>query len=92
MRKAQPLTCRVVWQHHCKHWESSDRKEESIAIRNALLPFLQGARATFEELGLDPTPKVRSLKLAEPPSRKAGVIVADVEELIAKLHEEAKVF
>ena len=30
-------------------------------------------------------------KLAEPPARKGGVKVADVEELWKKLHDEAKV-
>ena len=36
-------------------------------------------------------PKVVVKKLAEPPARKGGVKVADVEELWKKLHEEAKV-
>jgi electron transfer flavoprotein beta subunit len=42
-------------------------------------------------LGLDLTPKVVVKKLAEPPARKGGLKVADVEELWKKLHEEAKV-
>jgi len=41
-------------------------------------------------LGLDLTPKVVVKKLAEPPARKGGVKVADVEELWKKLHDEAK--
>jgi electron transfer flavoprotein beta subunit len=41
-------------------------------------------------LGVDLTPKVVLKKLAEPPARKGGVRVADVEELWKKLHDEAK--
>jgi electron transfer flavoprotein beta subunit len=44
-----------------------------------------------KELGIDLTPKVVMKKLSEPPKRKGGVRVADVEELWAKLHDEAKV-
>ena len=43
------------------------------------------------ELGVDLAPKVVVRKLSEPPKRKGGVKVADVQELWAKLHEEAKV-
>jgi electron transfer flavoprotein beta subunit len=42
-------------------------------------------------LGVDLTPKVVIRKLSEPPARKGGVKVADVDELWKKLHEEAKV-
>ena len=42
-------------------------------------------------LGVDLSPKVMVRKLAEPPKRKGGVKVADVDELYAKLHGEAKV-
>jgi electron transfer flavoprotein beta subunit len=42
-------------------------------------------------LGVDLEPKVVVKKLSEPPARKGGVKVADVEELWKKLHEEAKV-
>jgi electron transfer flavoprotein beta subunit len=42
-------------------------------------------------LGVDLAPKVVVKKLTEPPARKGGVKVADVEELWKKLHEEAKV-
>src|SRR5512141_1949193 len=43
------------------------------------------------ELGVDLTPRVVLKKLSEPPKRKGGVKVADVNELWAKLHDEAKV-
>ncbi len=42
-------------------------------------------------LGVDLAPKVVVRKLAEPPARKGGVKVADVDELFRKLREEAKV-
>jgi electron transfer flavoprotein beta subunit len=42
-------------------------------------------------LGADLTPRVVVKKLLEPPVRKGGLKVADVEELWKKLHEEAKV-
>ncbi|ACG71295.1 Electron transfer flavoprotein alpha/beta-subunit [Anaeromyxobacter sp. K] len=42
-------------------------------------------------LGVDLAPKVVVKRLAEPPARKGGVKVADVEELWKKLHDEAKV-
>jgi electron transfer flavoprotein beta subunit len=42
-------------------------------------------------LGVDLAPKVVLRKLSEPPARKGGVKVQDVEELWKKLHEEAKV-
>ena len=43
------------------------------------------------ELGVDLAPKVLLKKLSEPPKRKGGVKVQDVQELWKKLHEEAKV-
>jgi electron transfer flavoprotein beta subunit len=42
-------------------------------------------------LGVDLAPKVVVRKLQEPPARKGGFKVQDVEELWKKLHEEAKV-
>src|SRR5512138_2293358 len=42
-------------------------------------------------LGVDLSAKVVVKKLQEPPARKGGTKVADVEELWKKLHEEAKV-
>jgi len=43
------------------------------------------------DLGVDAAPRLRTLKVAEPPKRKGGVIVKDVAELVAKLRNEAKV-
>ncbi len=43
------------------------------------------------DLGVDPAPRLKVLKVVEPPTRKAGVKVADVPTLVAKLKTEAKV-
>ena len=43
------------------------------------------------DLGVDVTPRIKTLKVAEPPKRGAGVKVADVATLVAKLKNEAKV-
>ena len=44
-----------------------------------------------EDLGVDVAPRLKTLKVAEPAKRQAGVKVADVADLIAKLKNEAKV-
>jgi len=43
------------------------------------------------DLGVDVTPRLKTLKVVEPPARKAGIKVADVAALIDKLKNEAKV-
>ena len=42
-------------------------------------------------LGVDITPRLKTLKVEEPPKRTAGVMVADVAALVEKLKNEAKV-
>ncbi len=42
-------------------------------------------------LGVDVAPRLKTLKVSEPPGRKAGVKVPDVATLVAKLKNEAKV-
>lgn len=65
--------------------------------RYASLPSIMKAKkkplkeVTFADIGVDPAPKVKSIKIAEPPARKAGQVVADVPTLLKKLREEAKV-
>jgi len=44
-----------------------------------------------EALGVDVAPRLKTLKVEEPPKRSAGVKVADVAELVAKLKNEARV-
>ena len=43
------------------------------------------------DLGVDIAPRLTTLKVEEPPKRKAGVRVADAAELVQKLKQEAKV-
>ena len=44
-----------------------------------------------DALGVDVAPRLKTLKVAEPPKRKGGVIVPDVKTLVDKLRNEAKV-
>jgi electron transfer flavoprotein beta subunit len=59
--------------------------------RYATLPNIMKAKkkpletTTPEALGVDVTPRLTTLAMSEPPKRAAGVVVADVAELVAKL-------
>jgi electron transfer flavoprotein beta subunit len=44
-----------------------------------------------DALGVDVKPRLTTLKVAEPPKRKAGVKVADAKALVDRLRNEAKV-
>ncbi len=65
--------------------------------RYASLPNIMKARKKPIEnvkpadLGVDVTPRLTVLKVAEPPTRQAGKKVASVAELVDKLRNEAKV-
>jgi electron transfer flavoprotein beta subunit len=65
--------------------------------RYASLPNIMKARKKPIEtikpadLGVDPTPRLTVVKVAEPPKRQAGVKVGSVAELVHKLKTEAKV-
>ena len=65
--------------------------------RYASLPNIMKAKkkpidqTSPDELGVDPTPRLTTLKVEEPPKRQGGVKVADVAELVSKLKNEAKV-
>jgi electron transfer flavoprotein beta subunit len=65
--------------------------------RYATLPNIMKAKkkpldtVTPDALGVDVAPRLKTLKVAEPAKRQAGVKVADVADLIAKLKNEAKV-
>lgn len=62
--------------------------------RYAALPNIMKARSKPldikkpEDYWVDITPRLKTLKVEEPPKRKGGVKVADVPELIAKLKEK----
>ncbi len=65
--------------------------------RYATLPNIMKAKkkpmdiVTPESLGADVAPRLKTLKVVEPPKRKGGVMVADVAALVDKLKNEAKV-
>ena len=44
-----------------------------------------------EALGVDVAPRLKTLKVVEPPKRSSGAKVADVKELVARLKNEARV-
>jgi electron transfer flavoprotein beta subunit len=44
-----------------------------------------------EDLGVDVSPRLKTLKVSEPPKRSAGIKVPDVATLVSKLKNEAKV-
>jgi len=59
--------------------------------RYASLPNIMKAKSkplaqkTPADYGVDVTPRLKTLKVSEPPKRSAGIKVADVDELVAKL-------
>jgi len=65
--------------------------------RYASLPNIMKAKRkpidefTPEELGVDAAPRLRVLKVEDPPKRQAGVVVGDAAELVDKLRGEARV-
>ena len=65
--------------------------------RYASLPNIMKAKKkpidqiTVDELGVDVAPRLETLKVEDPPARAAGRRVADVEELVDKLRNEAGV-
>ncbi|MBW4024372.1 MAG: electron transfer flavoprotein subunit beta/FixA family protein [Proteobacteria bacterium] len=65
--------------------------------RYASLPNIMKAKKKpiamkkIADYGIDPAPRLRVLKTTEPPSRKAGVKVGSVAELVSKLRDEAGV-
>ena len=65
--------------------------------RYASLPNIMKAKKkpidiyTSEDLGVDVSPRIKQLKINEPPKRTKGIMVADVAELVQKLKYEAKV-
>jgi electron transfer flavoprotein beta subunit len=65
--------------------------------RYVTLPNIMKAKKKLMEvfkpadLGVDITPRIKTLKVSEPPKRGAGIKVPDVATLVAKLKNEAKV-
>ena len=53
--------------------------------------FRSGVTVKPADLGVDVTPRIKTLSVAEPAKRGAGVKVPDVATLVSKLKTEAKV-
>ena len=65
--------------------------------RYASLPNIMKAKRkpidtfTSDELGVDITPRIKQIKVTEPPKREKGIMVENIAELVHKLKHEAKV-
>ncbi|MBO6471167.1 MAG: electron transfer flavoprotein subunit beta/FixA family protein [Pelagibacteraceae bacterium] len=65
--------------------------------RYASLPNIMKAKKkpidllNVEDLGVDTSPRIKQIKVEEPPKREKGIMVKDVAELVQKLKHEAKV-
>ncbi|XDZ65754.1 electron transfer flavoprotein subunit beta/FixA family protein [Alphaproteobacteria bacterium LSUCC0684] len=65
--------------------------------RYASLPNIMKAKKkpldqiSLDDLGVDASPRLTTVKVEEPPARKAGITVGSVGELVEKLKNEAKV-
>ena len=65
--------------------------------RYASLPNIMKAKKktidimTPDDLGVDVTSRLKTLRVTEPPAREAGIILESVAELVDKLKNEAKV-
>ncbi len=65
--------------------------------RYASLPNIMKAKKkpidllNIEDLGVDVSPRIKQIKVEEPPKREKGIMVKDVAELVQKLKHEAKV-
>nr|CAD7428467.1 unnamed protein product [Timema monikensis] len=61
--------------------------------RYATLPNIMKAKKkpikklTLSDLGVDTTPRIEVVSVEDPPTRQAGVVLADVDQLIVKLKE-----
>ena len=65
--------------------------------RYASLPNIMKAKKkpiealSAKDLDVDTTPRIKNLKVEEPPKREKGIMVKDIAELVQKLKHEAKV-
>ena len=65
--------------------------------RYASLPNIMKAKQkpletiSSDELGIDLNPRISTVKVSPPPEREAGIIVENIDQLVDKLKNEAKV-
>jgi electron transfer flavoprotein beta subunit len=88
---------RIVAPHAIKNGKTAADHAYAEGPRYASLKGIMAAKkkpieeATLAGLGVTTTKKVKTVSLEAPPARKAGIKVQSVEELVQKLHNEAKV-
>jgi electron transfer flavoprotein beta subunit len=88
---------RIVAPHAIKNGKTAKEHAYAEGPRYASLKGIMAAKkkpiedTTFEKLGVAAAKKLKTVTLEAPPPRKAGIKVQSVEELVAKLHSEAKV-
>ncbi|HVR61442.1 MAG TPA: electron transfer flavoprotein subunit beta/FixA family protein, partial [Polyangia bacterium] len=70
-------------------WEETQRYASLKGIMAAKKKEIK--ELALAELGVSAAPLMKVTAYQSPPTRKAGVKVASVEELVSKLHNEAKV-
>ena len=72
---------------------TNDDKEATLAEAKARIDSTIAYLNTFkpEDLGVDVSPRITTLKVSEPPKRSAGIKVPDVATLVDKLKNVSKV-
>ena len=80
----------------CAHRKREERLRKVLQARERVEQMKEEKKKPIEQiapaaLGVDPAPRLKTVKVEEPAKRKAGVKVKDVAELIEKLRNEAKV-
>ncbi|MEO6950491.1 MAG: electron transfer flavoprotein subunit beta/FixA family protein [Polyangia bacterium] len=88
---------RIVSPHAIKNGKTAPDHAYADGARYASLKGIMAAKkkpveeTTMAALGVTAEPKVKLVASEAPPQRKAGIKVSSVEELVQKLHNEAKV-
>jgi electron transfer flavoprotein beta subunit len=88
---------RIILPHAVKNGKTAASHAYAEGPRYASLKGIMAAKkkpideTTMDKLGVKAAARVKTVALEAPPARKAGVKVGSVAELVAKLHNEAKV-
>jgi electron transfer flavoprotein alpha/beta subunit len=67
------------------------KASQSEQLCRAAEVAFEAVHCILQELGVDVTPRLQTVKVEEPPKRKGGIMVSSIEELVDKLKNEAKV-
>ena len=98
LSSAQEVTLRIIGKKAVRNealapegteWEETQRYASLKGIMAAKKKEIKDV--TLAELGVTAAPLMKVKSYEAPPARKAGIKVGSVEELVAKLHNEAKV-